>query len=181
MMLHFTTRMVYICIVAPNSCTTRLSLSTTRPGLFLSNAHLFMPTLCCSPCLPTRNSSILVMPHHSTALLYLHCYVHYVKDTFLHYLDLLLPCSASIHLTPKPPQCAIYRKCQQGLNFTTSSPVVVPSPTPNTTLTTYNDDINDLSDSPDSDIIVCTELLHTADFDLTYRTLFPLVHSIVIR
>jgi hypothetical protein len=144
MMLHFITRMVfYICIVALNSCTTRLSLSTRRPGLFLSNAHLFMPTLCCSPCLlPTR-------------------------DTFLHYLDLLLPCSASIHLTPKPPQCAIYRKCQQGLNFTTSP--VVPSPTPTTMLTTCEDDINDLSDSPDSDIIVCTKPLQTADFDLTYR------------
>ena len=58
---------------------------------------------------------------------------------------------------------------RQGLDSTTA-PVAL-SPKPITTLTTYGDDINDLSDSPDTDPTVYTKLFHTADFDLTGR--FP--------
>ena len=57
---------------------------------------------------------------------------------------------------------------RQGLDSTTSP---VASSKPLTTITTYEDDINDLSDLADTDTTVYTKLFHTADFDLTGR--FP--------
>jgi hypothetical protein len=58
---------------------------------------------------------------------------------------------------------------RQGLDSTKAP--TAPSPPPVTPFPTYEDDINDLSDSPDTDPIVYTKLFNTADFDLTAR--FP--------
>ena len=57
---------------------------------------------------------------------------------------------------------------RQGLDSTTSPAA---SSKQLTTITTYEDDINDLSDLADTDTTVYTKLFHTADFDLIGR--FP--------
>eukprot|EP01036_Dinobryon_divergens_P033664 gene33664-biopygen26658 len=58
---------------------------------------------------------------------------------------------------------------RQGLDSTKAP--ATPTPSPVTQITTYDDDIQDLFDSPDTDPIVYTKLFNTADFDLTAR--FP--------